>query len=117
MVVVETKPQPKPQPQIVYVEKPRPKLKLKPKPKLPRKPQIQYFKSAGPLFAKPMVAEPEIGWAWYEREPIKSLEQVEGAIASITQNDWLDNAASNIVPEEVIDREQAWWNGQRTESV
>jgi uncharacterized protein YhaN len=115
VVVIETEPEPQPEPQIVYVEKPKPKAK--PKPRQRRKPQIRYYKAAGPLIAERPAPEPGIGWAWYEREPIERLEQVEGAIASITQNDWLDSAASNIVPEDVIDREQAWWNGQQTKNA
>ena len=115
--VVEAEPEPEPEP-VVVVERPKPKPKVvyverpKPMPKKRRRPQIQYFKSAGPLFQKPTETnEPKIGWAWYEREPVERLEQVEGAIASITQNDWLDNAASDLIPDEVLGNDQSWWNG------
>jgi uncharacterized protein YhaN len=91
IVVVERKPRPrpKPQPQIVQVERPRPTVK-------PQRPKIHYFKAAGPLFDKQHpVPQPTIGWAWYEREPVERLAQVEGALASLSRGD--------------LDHEQAWW--------
>jgi len=125
-VVVEVEPEPiatiqpvvepKAEPEVVYVQKPRPT----PKPKKRRRARIQYFKATGPLFVKPKVegpVQPKIGWAWYEREPLERLEQVEGALASITQNDWMDKAADNLTAEQIRERDEAWWNQQRARNV
>ncbi len=115
MVVIERKPRPKPKPKVIYVERPKPE----PKPIKRPMPRIQYFKAAGPLFPtrEKVVEEPKIGWAWYEREPVERLEQVEGAIASITQNDWQDRTVSDLIPEDVWDRGESWWDQQRARNA
>ena len=106
VVVIERAPQPRPKPRVVYVDRPEPKPSRRPMPK------IQYFKAAGPLFkSKPeLLEQPQIGWAWYEREPVERLEQVEGAIASMRQQDWSKRDTSELIPEDVWDRSGSWWD-------
>ncbi len=114
--IVVSKKTTEPKPKVIYIEKPS----ARPNPPKRSAPQIQYFKAAGRLPIKPQVehpAEPQIGWAWYQQGPLDRLQQVEGALASITQNQLLQNAASEIAADDVLEGEQAWWNQQRSRNV
>ena len=35
--------------------------------------------------------EPSIGWAWFEREPIERLDEIEEALHFVARNDWIDD--------------------------
>ncbi len=104
----EPKPLPQPEPKIVYVEKPREKPKRK--------------KTPQPLSVTPVEEEsysdpqPAIGWAWFEREPAARFDAVEDALASITQDEWIEDdlpaPTPEAVPEEIWHRDQSWWNHQ-----
>ena len=99
-------------PRVVRVESPPPKPKKK------IKPRVEYV---APLVREVVIEEPEyieddplpgIGWAWFEREPIDRLDDVEDALASIANNDLLDESRPNRgdVPDEVLDRSGSWWS-------
>ncbi len=112
--LVEPDPTPAPEPKIVAAEKPREKTKLKKRVKAdpPR-----------PLDVKPTqrVAEavdpdPAIGWAWFQQEPSARLDEMEDALASISEDHWIDDVppqSSHSVPDEVWNRNASWWNGNR----
>ncbi|MGI9471851.1 MAG: AAA family ATPase [Rubripirellula sp.] len=111
-VVVEPEPKPEPivetviepEPEVVYVEKPKPRKKRK----------IEYIEVSEPEPEPdyPEEPAPSIGWAWFEREPIDRLNEVEDALASITSDDWRDDdlmQAPEDVPEDVWNRNASWW--------
>ena len=116
-VAVEPEPEPEPvvapEPPVVQIQPP-PVPKPKPKPK----PRIEYV---APLVSEVVEEEPtyiddpepEIGWAWFEREPIDRLEDVEDALASIANDAFEDGSdeRSSEVPDDVMDRPSSWWNG------
>ncbi len=61
--------------------------------------------------------EPSIGWAWFEREPIERLAEVEEALDSVVRNDWIDDGMAQrqeAVPEDVWNRNDSWWGGNQT---
>ncbi len=85
------------------------RVEIKPKKKI--KPRIEYV---APLVSE-VIEEteyvddepvPGIGWAWFEREPIDRLEDVEDALASIANHALLDDPGhdQDQVPAEVLDR-------------
>ena len=90
------------------------RVEIKPKKKI--KPRIEYV---APLVSE-VIEEteyvddepvPGIGWAWFEREPIDRLEDVEDALASIANHALLDDPGhdQDQVPAEVLDRSASWW--------
>jgi uncharacterized protein YhaN len=131
-IVIERKPEPEPEPEtkIVYVERPAPKPKKKPKP------VVEYIQRAPkPVYVEPeRVFEPEpaaIGWAWFEREPQRRINEAEEALAAITSDEWdemrsIENQwvgqEEPAVPDDVWDRASAsdgalsdgpaWWDGK-----
>ncbi|QDT13330.1 AAA family ATPase [Planctomycetes bacterium K23_9] len=129
IVVVQKAPEPK----IIYVEKPRPEPKRKRKPK--PKPQPVYIERepepepepqyVEPVYLAPARVEPEpepqIGWAWFEREPLTSeipTEQRAAETLSAAQraldSEWLgDQNASEDMPEDVWNRNDSWWDGSQ----
>jgi hypothetical protein len=56
--------------------------------------------------------EPSIGWAWFEREPIERLADVEHALESMDNHGWIDQQPrrhQEEIPEEVWNRNGSWW--------
>ncbi|MGB7344004.1 MAG: AAA family ATPase [Pirellulaceae bacterium] len=131
---------PKPKPQIIYVEKPQPK----PVPKPQRKPNPVYVEQ--PKYTEPEYVEPEpefiqpvylaparvvpkpqpepapqIGWAWFEREPLSSEVSTEQRAAETLMaaqraidSEWLgESNASEEIPEDVWNRQDSWWDGSQ----
>jgi hypothetical protein len=103
-------------PAVIAVEpEPEPKPKPRPEPSKPKKkarPRVEYV---APQVSEVVEVEselsPEIGWAWFEREPIERLGEVESALASIANHTLLDDANTDQgdVPPEVWDRNETWW--------
>ena len=127
MIVVEREPEPEPEPKVIYVERPAPKPKKKPKP------VIEYIDpEPEPVYVEPervYEREPEpasIGWAWFEREPQRRINEAEEALAAMTSDEWEDDRALNngwvgqeepTVPDDVWNRAAAsegpaWWDGK-----
>lgn len=91
-----------PEPVVVSVPRPAKKKRRRPKPLPP---------------VEATIHEPAIDWAWFEREPIERLEEVEDAVASISRDHWIDDEANrpqSDAPEEVWNRNNAWWSSQPT---
>ncbi len=131
--VMETEPEPKPEPvavvapkpevqtKIVYVDRPAPKPEPKPQPK-PKKQTVQFVERIEPKYVKPeRMLEPEyveeeyverepIGWAWFEREPARRINDAEDALAAIARDEWHDYRDREIT-EEGWDRNGQWWSG------
>ena len=116
-----------PKPEVIYVEKdpPKPKPKRRPKPKpvyIEREvePEPEYVE---PVYLAPTAPEPEpqIGWAWFEREPLTSeipTEQRAADTLSAAQqaldSEWLGEAnASEEIPDDVLNRNDSWWDGSQ----
>ena len=101
-IVVETpSPKPPPQPKIkrVYVER-----REEPEPE-----------------EEPIAPQPAIGWAWFEREPAdghisteeRAAETISAAHRAIEEEWFDDQPAGEDIPDEVWDRNNAWWDGSR----
>ncbi len=109
IVMVEPEPEPEPEPRIIYVEKPKPK----PKPKKRKRPEPIIIED---VFEEPEPEpepEPAIGWAWFERDPGARLDEVEDALASIAQDEWIegsDTTGGEPIPDDVWHRSTSWWN-------
>lgn len=104
-------PEPEPEPKIVYVEKP------KPKPKKRRPVKVEYVE---PEYVEEEVyeeePEPSIGWAWFEREGDERFAEVEEAVQSVVRNEWIDGGieqGQDSVPEDVWNRNESWWSGNK----
>ena len=129
-IVVEVK---EPEPKVIYVEKPRPKP---PKPKRKPKPETVYIvqpepepepEYIEPVYLAPARVEPEpppepqIGWAWFEREPLTSEIPTEqraaetlSAAQQAIESEWLgEPGGSEEIPEDVWNRNEAWWDGSQ----
>lgn len=120
VVVVAAKPAPKPEPpprvetKIVYVERPAPKPKPTPKPK----PVVVEY--AEPKYVEPEyidddyddAPEPAIGWAWFEREPGRRINDAEEALAAIARQEFVVDREAEV-PEEVWNRNGQWWHGEK----
>lgn len=112
-VVAEVKVAPAPPPAVPRtepLEPPRPPVKQ-------LKPRIHV---AEPVANKPKPLAPDpvdndhlpgIGWAWFEREPIERLDEMEDALASVVNYALLDESrpTGEDIPEEVWDRNRTWW--------
>jgi hypothetical protein len=129
VVVAQHEPEPEPEPKIVYVEKPRPKRKKRQPVKVKHvEPEYAEHEDIEPEYVEPEYVEPEyveedysepeplIGWAWFEREPIERLAEVEEALDSVVRNDWIDDGMpqrQDPVPEDVWNRNDSWWGGSQ----
>ncbi len=125
--VVAVTPAPEPKTKIVYVERPQPK----PKPKSKKRPQplrvieeieeydepeetyeeIEYIDEPAPRPA------PAIGWAWFEREPADGSIDADEAAAEAMRRQWVESEhdePSQAVRDQQREREESWWNGNRT---
>jgi uncharacterized protein YhaN len=125
VVVVEKAPEPAPAPQIIYVERPQPKpQKAKPKVEYvqPEYVEVEYEQPVRQRYVEPAFIEtevieheyePEIDWAWFERDPIERLSRVEDALASVNDSQWVEsNEPHDIIPEDVWNRNGSWWGNQ-----
>ncbi|WP_436714695.1 AAA family ATPase [Roseiconus lacunae] len=128
------KPEPKPEPE--------PMAKAEPKPQPPPKPQPKA--QPKPTRLKPIVIErrvtpveddwddeeevleqqrPSIGWAWFQREPADGqISSDEQAAARVNESYRSEREAREYgegeenIPDEVWDRNDAWWDGSRVAS-
>ncbi|MEO1524197.1 MAG: AAA family ATPase [Planctomycetota bacterium] len=135
--VVEPEPEPEPEPRVIVVERepepepePEPKVvfvERKPKPKPAPRPKPQPRREPEPVFYEPEpepevihVPQPSIGWNWFEREPAdgrqsteeRAAETLRAAQGAIHQ-EWLGEEAPEDIPDEVWNRNSAWWDGSR----
>tara|TARA_R110002049_G_scaffold4601_5_gene32102 strand:+ start:144623 stop:148444 length:3822 start_codon:yes stop_codon:yes gene_type:complete len=138
--VVEPEPEPKPEPKVQVTPKPVPKPQRVPEPRIVyvdrprqqpepvRRPARREPAFVKPQFVIPRIAEPEpqppaIGWAWYEREPADGHEDSDErraraksaareASQQILSQQWASD--SDAIPDDVLDRNESWWDGHRT---
>ena len=134
--VAEVKPEPEPEPQVIVVERepepapePEPKVifvERKPKPVPKPRPKPQPRREPEPVFIEPepeiVKAEPQpsIGWNWFEREPADGRQSTEERAAETLRaaqgalnEEWLGEETPEDIPEEVWNRNSAWWDGSR----
>ncbi|QDV88640.1 AAA family ATPase [Planctomycetes bacterium TBK1r] len=122
-----TQPQPaaKPQPVAKAVEKPRPPVERKPKPVV-KKVYIEdepdeYEDDDSEIDERPVAPSPSIGWAWFQREPAdgristeeRAAETLRAAHRAVNAELFEGEAAQEDIPEEVWNRNDAWWDGSR----
>jgi uncharacterized protein YhaN len=127
--IVIVKKEPAPPPKVIYVEKPQPAHKPqparnpqptqpKPKPQPRRRPEPP--PEPEPAF-EPARPRPAIGWAWFEREPADGKISTEERAAStlnaahraINRQREGEAEIPEDIPEEVWNRNDAWWDGSR----
>jgi len=118
-VVAERKPEPPPK--IIYVERPPAPAPRRVKPKYVR-PTVT---PPEPIVHAEQPEESTIGWAWYQREPADGVEDrserearlrlaAEETTHRVLREQWIDDEEdSKAVPDEVWDRNDAWWDGHR----
>ncbi|QEF96322.1 hypothetical protein Mal15_03490 [Stieleria maiorica] len=116
-------PEPPPAPKVKPIEKPRPPVKRKPKPVVVRDDfddEAEY--ETDEVDEEPIAAaSPSIGWAWFQREPAdgkisteeRAAETLRAAHRAVNQELFESEAAQEEIPEEVWNRNDAWWDGSR----
>ncbi|OYP37276.1 ATP-binding protein [Rhodopirellula sp. MGV] len=143
VAVVEPEPVPvpvvKPEPVI------EPKVEAKPEPPPAPKPVVEKRPPEKPKRPKPIVIELDeesfeddfdddelpqqeqrssIGWAWFQREPAdgqissdeRAAARINGEFKSGSEPQWNENSDEENIPDEVWDRNDAWWDGSRVAS-
>ena len=103
------------EPVTVYVEKPKPKKVRK----------VEYVEVSEPepdfLESEPQEpTTPAIGWAWFEREPMDRLNEVENALESITRDNWREDdllQSPDDMPEDVWNRNASWWSENQVDDA
>lgn len=129
VVTVQQQPAPQPKPlrpaKVIVVEKPGPERK----PKRERVVETIYVKRE-PEFVEepyddvdqePIRPTPAIGWAWFEREPAdgridteeRAAQTLNAAHRAINDEWFEDEPSQEPIPEEVWNRNDAWWDGSR----
>jgi DNA repair exonuclease SbcCD ATPase subunit len=123
----EPEPEPEPQPvkKVIVVEKPRPK------PKRERRLEVEtiYIEQEEDEFEpefdeeyeESIPAQSAIGWAWFQREPAdgristeeRAAEMISAAHRAIKEELFEGESMSEEIPEEVWNRNDAWWDGHR----
>ncbi len=107
-VVVIPEPGPAPEP------KPEPTPEPKPSPPIPRRRPAP--KRPKPQRVQPARPQPAIGWAWYEREPADGRIDDDEVAAESARGEWLDEDSAelfNALPDDRVNRDGSWWNGNR----
>lgn len=130
-------PEPKPQPVVIVKEKPAPAPKVivveKPAPPKPRIERVvaeteandfddDWFDSETDT-PQPSPNRHPIGWAWFQREPAdgqidadeRSAEKLNAAYRA-DEGQWAEESHEEPIPDEVWDRNDAWWDGSRVAS-
>lgn len=113
-------PEPEPAPKVIVVEKPRPKPKQKQRPVVETV-YIEREPVEEEIPEKLVAPQPALGWAWFEREPAdgristeeRAAQTINAAHRAI-KDEWFDSDTSQEnIPDEVWDRNDAWWDGHR----
>ncbi len=126
VVVVKEEPEPAPKlaPKILYVKKEirRPVAKPEPVKPAPKLEPVVVAESPKPKRIKPITiepqyvepeyeeyddyveAEPQIGWAWFEREPTRRVGVSDEAIAAVARSEWVTSEEEELPPAET-----PWW--------
>ncbi|MEL6105742.1 MAG: AAA family ATPase [Planctomycetota bacterium] len=121
VIVVEREPdpvpEPEPPPKVIVVER-TPKPTPRPKPRPRREPEPVYLEPEPELIETP--PQPSIGWNWFEREPADGRQSTEERAAETLRaaqgalnEEWLGQEAPEDIPDEVWNRNAAWWDGSR----
>ena len=111
----EPEPQPEPEPKVIVVER---KPKPRPQPKPRREPERVVVEPEPEIVE--VSPQPSIGWNWFEREPADGRQSTEERAAETLRaaqgalsEEWLGDEIPEDIPDEVWDRNAAWWDGSR----
>lgn len=116
-VVLEKKPEPEPAPKVIVIQRPAPKPKVK-KVFIEREPE---YVEDDEVDEVPIRPAPAIGWAWFQREPAdgkisteeRAAETLSAAHRAINDEWFEGEPLPEDIPEEVWNRNDAWWDGSR----